>query len=93
MLIGKTHMHEIGLLPDSVNPHWGTARNPFNIRHDAGGSSSGSAAAVAAGFCPVAVGADGGGSIRIPAAFCDRIHQSRILHVSRNGPQMRDTPT
>ena len=70
MLIGKTNMHEIGILPDSVNPHWGAVRNPYNVRHDAGGSSSGSAAAVAAGFCPVAIGAEGGGSIRIPAAFC-----------------------
>ena len=70
MLLGKTNMHEIGILPDSVNPNWGAVRNPYNVRHDAGGSSSGSAAAVAAGFCPAAIGADGGGSIRIPAAFC-----------------------
>src|SRR5208337_2095205 len=70
MLIGKTNMHEIGLLPDSVNPHHGTVRNPYNLLHEAGGSSSGSAAAVAAGLCPAAIGADGGGSIRIPAAFC-----------------------
>ena len=69
LLLGKTNMHEIGITPSGVNPHHGTARNPYNSAHDTGGSSSGSGAAVAAGFCPVAIGADGGGSIRIPAAF------------------------
>ncbi len=70
LLIGKTNMHEIGILPCGYNPHHGTVRNPYNLAHETGGSSSGSAAAVAAGLCPAAVGADGGGSIRIPAAFC-----------------------
>jgi Asp-tRNA(Asn)/Glu-tRNA(Gln) amidotransferase A subunit family amidase len=70
LLIGKANMHEIGILPDGLNPHYGRARNPYNPGHDTGGSSSGSAAAVAAGLCPVALGADGGGSIRIPASFC-----------------------
>ena len=70
LLMGKTNMHEIGILPFGVNPHFGTVRNPYHPGHDSGGSSSGSAAAVAAGICPAAIGADGGGSIRIPAAFC-----------------------
>lgn len=70
LLIGKTNMHEIGINPDSSNINHGMARNPHNLAHDAGGSSSGSAAAVAAGFCPVAIGADGGGSVRVPAAHC-----------------------
>ncbi len=70
LLIGKTVMHEIGIGVTGLNPHHGTVRNPYNPNHYTGGSSSGSAAAVAAGICPVAVGADGGGSIRIPAAFC-----------------------
>lgn len=70
MLIGKTNLHEFEILPSGLNPHHGPARNPYNPTHDSGGSSSGSAAAVAAGLCPVALGADGGGSIRIPAAFC-----------------------
>lgn len=69
-IIGKTNMHEIGINPRSGNPHHGTVRNPYDLDRDAGGSSSGSAAAVAAGLCPLAVGADGGGSIRIPAALC-----------------------
>ena len=47
-----------------------TPRNPYNIDHYTGGSSSGSAAAIASGLCPIAIGCDGGGSIRIPAAFC-----------------------
>ncbi|WP_097458552.1 amidase [Mangrovitalea sediminis] len=70
VIIGKTNMHEIGLGVTGNNPHWGVCRNPYNPRHHSGGSSSGSAAAVAAGLCPIAVGADGGGSIRIPAALC-----------------------
>lgn len=70
LLIGKTNMHEIGILPDGVNPHYGAVRNPHNLNHESGGSSSGSATAVAAGLCPAAIGADGGGSIRIPSAFC-----------------------
>ncbi len=70
LLIGKTNMHEIGIAPTGFNPHSGQVRTPYNPGHDTGGCSSGSAAAVAAGFCPLAVGADGGGSIRIPAAFC-----------------------
>jgi Asp-tRNA(Asn)/Glu-tRNA(Gln) amidotransferase A subunit family amidase len=70
LLIGKTNMHEIGIGVTGLNPHHGTPRNPYDHAHFTGGSSSGSAAAVAAGICPVAIGADGGGSIRIPAAFC-----------------------
>jgi Asp-tRNA(Asn)/Glu-tRNA(Gln) amidotransferase A subunit family amidase len=70
LLIGKTNMHEIGIGVTGLNPHHGTVRNPYNTAHHSGGSSSGSGAAVAAGLCPVAIGADGGGSIRIPSAFC-----------------------
>lgn len=70
LLIGKTNMHEIGAGVTGLNPHHGTVRNPYHPEHHSGGSSSGSAAAVAAGLCPVAIGVDGGGSIRIPAAFC-----------------------
>jgi Asp-tRNA(Asn)/Glu-tRNA(Gln) amidotransferase A subunit family amidase len=70
VLIGKTNMHEIGIGVTGFNPHHGTARNPYNPNHHTGGSSSGSSAAVAAGFCPIAIGADGGGSIRIPSSFC-----------------------
>ena len=70
LLIGKANMHEIGIGVTGQNPHHGTVRNPFHPGHHTGGSSSGPAAAVAAGICPLALGADGGGSIRIPASFC-----------------------
>ena len=69
LLIGKTNMHEIGINPDGFNQHHGIIRNPYSLDCHAGGSSNGSAAAVAAGLCPIAIGADGGGSIRIPAAL------------------------
>lgn len=70
LLIGKANMHEIGIGVTGLNPHHGAARNPYAPHRYTGGSSSGPAAAVAAGLCPVAIGADGGGSIRIPSAFC-----------------------
>jgi len=70
LLIGKANMHEIGIGVTGLNPHHGTPRNPYNPRHYTGGSSSGPGAAVASGLCPVAIGADGGGSIRIPSSFC-----------------------
>jgi Asp-tRNA(Asn)/Glu-tRNA(Gln) amidotransferase A subunit family amidase len=70
LMVGKCNMHEIGIGVTGLNPHHGTVRNPYNINHHTGGSSSGPAAAVAAGFGPVAIGADGGGSIRLPSGFC-----------------------
>ncbi|MDR3573065.1 MAG: amidase [Anaerolineaceae bacterium] len=70
LLIGKANMHEIGINPNGSNVHYGMARNPYNLNCDTGGSSSGPAASVAAGLCPVAIGADGGGSIRIPSSLC-----------------------
>jgi len=70
LLVGKTNMHEIGINVTGLNPHHGTTRNPYNTAHFTGASSSGSATAVAAGLVPAAIGADGGGSIRIPSSFC-----------------------
>lgn len=70
LLFGKANMHEIGINPTGSNVHYGMTRNPYQLDRDTGGSSSGSAAAVASGLCPVAIGADGGGSIRIPAGLC-----------------------
>ncbi|GBB88907.1 hypothetical protein RclHR1_15500006 [Rhizophagus clarus] len=70
IIVGKTAMHEIGLGITGNNPSVCTSRNPYNVDHYAGGSSSGSASAVASGLCPITVGCDGGGSIRIPSAFC-----------------------
>lgn len=70
IVIGKTNLHEVALGVTSANEHFGPARNPWNAEFVAGGSSGGSASAVAAGFCTASVGTDTRGSIRIPAAAC-----------------------
>ncbi|KAJ3295088.1 hypothetical protein HK104_003020 [Borealophlyctis nickersoniae] len=69
VIIGKTNMHEFGVDVTNCNAATGTPRNPYNVDHFTGGSSGGSGCAVAAGLCPLAIGADAGGSIRIPAAY------------------------
>ena len=70
VLIGKTNLHEFAYGVTSVNPHFGTVRNPHDPSRVAGGSSGGSAVAVAAGMCDWAIGSDTGGSIRIPSSLC-----------------------
>ena len=70
IVLGKTKMPELGLWPFTESVTWGVTRNPWDPDRTPGGSSGGSAAAVAAGMVPVALGADGAGSIRIPAACC-----------------------
>ncbi len=67
---GKTHLHEFAYGITGENPHYGDCEHPRFPGHTTGGSSSGSAAAVAAGVVPVSFGTDTGGSIRVPAAFC-----------------------
>ncbi len=67
--VGKTHLHEFAYGLTGENPHYGNVDHPGFPGHDAGGSSSGSAAAVAAGLVPFALGTDTGGSLRVPAAF------------------------
>ena len=69
-IVGKANLHEFAYGVTSINPHYGTVRNPHDTRRVAGGSSGGSAVAVAAGMCDWAVGSDTGGSIRIPASLC-----------------------
>ncbi len=69
-IIGKTNTHEIALGVTNNNPHFGACRNPWDINRTPGGSSGGSAVAVATGMATAAVGTDTGGSIRIPAALC-----------------------
>ena len=75
VIIGVTNMQEFGAGTLGSNPHPPhlTGRNPFDPRRYAGGSSTGSAISVAAGFCPVALGTDGGGSVRVPAAVCGTV--------------------
>ncbi len=70
VVIGRTGLHEFAFGFSSENPHFGPVRNPWDLATSPGGSSGGSAAAVAAGITPVAVGTDTGGSVRVPAALC-----------------------
>jgi len=70
VILGKTNMHEFAYGVTSNNPHYGPVRNPWDLSRIPGGSSGGSAAAVAAGLCYGSIGTDTGGSIRIPASLC-----------------------
>jgi amidase len=70
VVCGKTNTPEFGILPTTEPKRFGPSRNPWNTEHSTGGSSGGSAAAVASGMVPVAHANDGGGSIRIPASCC-----------------------
>ena len=70
VILGKTNMHEFAYGVTSNNPHYGPVRNPWDLARISGGSSGGSAAAVAAGLCYGSIGTDTGGSIRIPASLC-----------------------
>jgi amidase len=82
IVVGKTTMPEVGLWPFTESITWGVTRNPWDTDRTPGGSSGGSAAAVAAGIVPGALAADGAGSIRIPAACCNlfglKPHSGRV---------------
>lgn len=69
-IVGKTNMPELGLISTTESSLLGACHNPWNLSHSVGGSSGGSAAAVAAGYLPLAHATDGGGSIRVPASCC-----------------------
>jgi amidase len=69
VIIGKTNTPELGQWPFTEGPAFGTTRNPWDLGHTPGGSSGGSAAAVASGVIAAALGSDGAGSVRIPAAW------------------------
>ncbi len=69
IIVGKTNVPELGQWPFTEGNAFGATRNPWRLDHSPGGSSGGSAAAVAAGLVPVAIGSDGAGSVRIPAAW------------------------
>lgn len=70
ILLGKLNMHEFAYGTTSANPHFGSVRNPWDRERVTGGSSGGSAAALASSFVPLTLGTDTGGSIRIPSALC-----------------------
>ncbi len=70
VILGRTNVPELGTLCQTESQAWGPCRNPWNLAHSTGGSSGGSACAVAAGLVPAAHANDGGGSIRIPASEC-----------------------
>lgn len=73
VIVGKTNTSELGQWPFTSGPGFGHTRNPWSARHTPGGSSGGSAAAVAAGLVTAAIGSDGAGSVRIPAAWTNLV--------------------
>src|SRR4051812_14085324 len=90
VFVGKTNTPELGILPTSEPDAHGATRNPWNTEHSTGGSSGGSAAAVASGMVPVGHANDGGGSIRIPASECGLVGLKPTRQRISEGPIIGD---
>jgi amidase len=90
VFVGKTNTPELGILPTCEPEAYGATRNPWNTDHSTGGSSGGSAAAVASGMVPVGHANDGGGSIRIPAAECGLVGLKPTRGRTSLGPEFGD---
>ncbi len=92
IVVGTTTLPEYGILPVSEARIFGPTRNPWDLGRTPGGSSGGSAAAVASGMLPVAHGNDGGGSIRIPAACCGLVGLKAARGRISTAPELGDSP-
>jgi amidase len=90
VIVGKTSMSEFGILPVSEPRRFGPVRNPWDTSRTPGGSSGGAGAAVAGGMLPLAHGADGGGSIRIPASCCGLVGLKPSRGRISRGPDLGD---